>query len=109
MRSASKSPNHIIIRHDLGRVLPVHAYSTPDVVGVIVEAGLNDRPWLVNTWLVNTWLVNTLRQLSCKPLAGSAVPEKIRDAAVARVYRASSETSALFNLVLRKPQVLDYY
>ncbi len=85
MRSAFKSPNHIIVRHELGRALPVHAYGTPDVVGVIVEAGLNDRPWLVNT----------LRQLSCKPLAGAAVPEKIRDAAVARVYRASSETSAL--------------
>lgn len=70
---------------ELDCALPVHAYSTPDVVGAIVEVGTCDR----------SWLIKILRQVSYRPPAGLTTLGKIRDAAVARVYRASSEASAL--------------
>lgn len=70
---------------DLDHALPVHAYSTPDVVAVIVEAGPEDR----------ACLIDTLRRLLHPSVSGLPAPDWIRDAAVSRVYRAASEFSAL--------------
>lgn len=65
--------------------LPVHAYSTPDAIGVIIEVGPDDM----------SSLMDILRHLVYQPLSGSDAPEGIWRAAIRRVYRASSEISAL--------------
>lgn len=70
---------------ELNRVLPVNAYSSPDVVGVIVETGPTDR----------CWLIDTLQQLSSPSLSRFAVPDETRRAAVKRLYRSRSEISSL--------------
>lgn len=68
--------------------LPVHAYSTPDAIGLVVETDATDR----------RRLLETLRRLSCDPVPETKAAEDTKKLAVARAYRTFSETSALSSL-----------